>query len=856
MATALLWLAMQFVEQKGPTPVDAYRGPKSTIKNKIPLRDRIDKAIEQEFELTKDPATNTVPRERLLQAMAYAEELRSLPVNRMAGAITMNWTERGPNNVGGRTRAIMFEPNDPTGNTVWAAGVGGGLWKTTNISVTTPTWTPINDLFDNIAIVSMAFNPSNTNERYFGTGEGYFNGDAIRGNGIWKSIDGGVSWSPLNSTLNSASFRYIQKIVVHPVSGHIFAATRSGLQRSTDGGITWTKVLGAGTGAANDAMADLEITSNNVLIATVGIFSTDGIYRSSTGASGAWTKLNTAASGFPTTGIQRIEVACAPSDANVMYAVTQGAGNGAGGVYRSADQGTTWITRTLPTDADGGIGADFTRGQAWYDLALAVDPNNADVLCVGGIDLFKSTNGATTWQQISHWYGGFGYQYTHADQHTIVYQPGSSSTILFGNDGGVFRTANGTASIPAIQSKSDNYNVTQYYACAMHPTAYSNYFLYQFTSYVYNNYYRSNNGGASFSSITSNNNGYFVNPTDFDDVNNNLYASAPSGTYYRILNAHTTNTLASVSVAEFNNGRVSHVSVSPNTPHRVFFGLSNGRIVKVDNANATITAANITGAGMPTGSVSCIAIQNGNDNHLLATYSNYGVVSVWETTNGGTSWTSVEGNLPDMPVRWALFNPANASQALLATEVGVWSTDLLSGAATVWGPSNNGLANTRVDMLQIRSSDNLVAAATHGRGLFTTDVFASPNADFAVNKKVIYKDKTVQFTDASYKATSWNWDFGDGTTSTSKNPTKTYTTAGLYNVTLTINGNAALTKTINGAVHVLPNKGVPFLPANGGSFDLDPLSFASETFAGTPFERGSSAVAAKSGTREVVRVRG
>lgn len=884
VAMALLWLVTLFNHQPRSTPL---ANAKSEFK-KIPLRDRIDKAIEQEFEWTKDPATNTVPRERLLTAYAYAEQLRqTAESNRIAGAIPMNWFERGPNNVGGRTRAIMFEPNDPTGNTVWSAGVGGGLWKTNNINATKPIWTPVNDLFDNLAIVSIAYNPSNTNERYFGTGEGYFNADAIRGNGIWKSTNTGATWTPLSSTINNASFRYVQKIVVHPTTGHVFAATRAGLFRSTDAGTSWSKVLGAGTGAGNDAVCDLELTANNVLIAGIGMFSTDGIYRSATGAAGTWTKLNTAASGFPTTGIQRIEIACAPSNANVVYAVTQGAGNGAGGVYRSLDQGNTWTQQTLPTDADGGIGADFTRGQAWYDLALAVDPNNENTVCIGGIDLFKSTNGASNWQQISHWYGGFGFQYVHADQHSITYLPGSSNQILFGNDGGVFRTTDGAAAIPTIVSKSDNYNVTQYYACAMHPTAYSNYFLagaqdngshqfasggigsiaevtggdgcfthidqnqpqYQYTSYVYNNYFRSNNGGASFSSITSNNTGYFVNPTDFDDTNNNLYASAASGTYFRILNAHTTNTLASVTVAEFNNGRATHIAVSPNTSNRVFFGLSNGRIVRVDNAHATITATNITGVGMPTGTVSCIAIQNGDDNHLLATYSSYGVNSVWETTNGGTTWTSVEGNLPDMPVRWALFNPTNPAQAVLATEIGVWSTDQLNGSSTFWGPSNNGLANTRVDMLQIRPSDNLIAAATHGRGLFTSDVFATPYADFTNDKKVIYTGKTVQFTDVSYKSTSWLWDFGDGTTSTVKNPSKTYNTAGLYNVTLTINGNTALQKTIAGAVHVLPNRGIPFLPADGGNFESNPLFFGAETVSGTAFQRGNSAIAAKSGTQ-------
>ncbi|MBL0342428.1 MAG: glycosyl hydrolase, partial [Bacteroidetes bacterium] len=112
--------------------------------------------------------------------------------------------------------------------------------------------------------------------------------------------------------------------------------------------------------------------------------------------------------------------------------------------------------------------------------------------------------------------------------------------------------------------------------------------------------------------------------------------------------------------------------------------------MRVDNALTTTPVVNLAVAGMPTGTVSCVAIENGNDNHLLATYSNYGSNSVWETLDGGITWVSVEGNLPDMPVRWALFNPNAANQAILATEIGVWSTDLLNGGATVWGPSNNG----------------------------------------------------------------------------------------------------------------------------------------------------------------------
>ncbi|MBL0049011.1 MAG: PKD domain-containing protein [Bacteroidetes bacterium] len=273
-------------------------------------------------------------------------------------------------------------------------------------------------------------------------------------------------------------------------------------------------------------------------------------------------------------------------------------------------------------------------------------------------------------------------------------------------------------------------------------------------------------------------------------------------------------------------------------------------MVRVDNANTgTPTGTHInSGMGMPGTSVSCIAIENGNDNHILVTYSSYGVNSVWETTNGGTSWTSVEGNIPDMPVRAALFNPNNNQQALLGTELGVWSTDLLNGVSTNWAPSSVGLANTRVTMLQLRSSDKLVIASTHGRGLFSSDVFADPNPDFVANKIVTYINKPVNFTDASFKSTSWNWNFGDGGNALSKNPTYTYSTPGVYTVSLQINGSLTATKTAY--IQVLPNRGTPYIPAVGGSFDVSANDFGSETSSGTPFQRGTSAIAGK--TEQIV----
>lgn len=857
---------------------------------KIPKRDRMDLAMQQEFDLTRDPATGQVPRERLWQAYAIAEGLRAEMANgKMAGALSMNWTERGPSNVGGRTRAILVDLADPTRKTIFSAGVGGGLWKTSDINAPIPAWTPVNDLFANIAVTAMCQSPLSPSTIYFGTGEGWFNADAIRGDGIWKSTNGGATFVQLAATANNANFRFVNRMAVHPVTGDVYAATSGGLYRSQNGGSTWTEVLGAGNGSTVDFIADLDIAADNAIVVSTGRYfsGADGVYRSPNGNAGTYIRLNTGANGFPSTGFERIEIATAPSNAAVIYALTMNTAGEIGGIYRTTNTGTTWTACPLPVDADPGIGADFTRSQAWYDLVVGVDPNNANTLIIGGIDLFKSTDAGNTWTQLSHWYGGFGFQEVHADQHAIVFEPGNSNKVYFGNDGGIYSSSTGGS---IISFRSNNYNVTQFYACAMNPGSGSNQFmagaqdngtqqynapginstvevtggdgaychidqsdpLIQFSSYVYNNIYRSNDGGNSFTSIRASNSGSFINPSDFDDVNNTFYAAFSTGNYTRLLNAHTSTTWTNVAVTAFNSGQVTALRVAPVTAHRVYFGLDNGRVMRVDNANGIPTATHINaGSGMPgSASVSCIEVENDDENHIIVTYSNYGVNSVWETRNSGTTWTSVEGNLPDMPIRWALFNPNDSSEVLLATEVGVWSTDELNAGTTVWSPSNNGLANVRTDMLQIRSSDKMVIAATHGRGVFSTDAFAPASAEFVADRIVTYTGKTVNFTDGSVKALSWNWAFGDGGISNVKNPSYTYNVPGVYTVNLSINGGGGLlTRSKAAYITVLPNRGTPYNPAAGGSFDLNPNDFAGTSTGGTLWQRGNSAVAGKNGTR-------
>lgn len=835
-------------------------------------RDGMREAFEQDFEMMKDPALGTIPMERMLSAKAYKDVLSK---KSRAAIVNVEWTNLGAKNQGGRSRTMLIDANDATGKTVFVASVGGGIWKTTDITQAEPNWTAVNDFMDNLAVTSLAQDPSNTQILYAATGEGTGNSDAIRGLGVWKSTNGGTTWSQLAAT-NNSDFNYCQKVVVNS-TGILLISTNTGLWRSTNAGSSFTKVLGTGlgiTGATSDFAWDIAIASNGHIFASL-----NGTIHKSTNAGVTFGSAMT----LPISA-QRIVLACAPNDANYAYALVEN-GSVIEGILRTTNGGTAWTARNEPADADGGIpAADFSRSQAWYDLSIAVDPNNKDVLMVGGVDLFKSTDGANTWTQISHWYGGFGFPYVHADQHFIQYKSGSSSIAYFCCDGGIFQTNNATSSTPTMLDKGTNYITTQFYGCAIHPTALTAHYLagaqdngshlfttnilqnttqvtggdgaycnidqnepdYQFTQYVRNNYYRSDDGGNSFTSISESNNGRFINPSDYDDVNNRLYAARSNNQYLRWNDPQTGSSFTTITIAAF-AGQVSAVKVSPNTSNRVFFGIGTGDVFRVDNAHTGSPTATSISTGLPSGYVSCVEVETGNDNHLLVTYSNFGVNSVWESTNGGTSWTSVEGNLPDMPIRWALFNPGNSDQVILATELGVWSTDNLNGGATVWGASNSGLANVRVDQLQVRQSDKYVIAATHGRGLFASDLFTDPNALFDVDKRLAYTNIPIQFSSTSYKATTWNWDFGDGNSSSLENPTHTYANGGKYTITLSINsGVSSLTK--NQYIHILPNSNTPYLLANGGDFETNQNDFGADNASGTPWELGNSAIAGKSGT--------
>ena len=767
----------------------------SAREEKETAADQPDMAAMQDYFMTLDPATGTIPRERLYQANI---ETRSIMKQKNSGSPIV-WTGYS-SNMGGRTRAIMYDPNDPSQNKVWAGGVTGGLWYNTNINDPNQSWVPVGDFWPTLAIRCITYDPNNTSVFYIGTEEAETAIQTYRessglGDGIWKSIDGGVTWNQLGST---TGFAYVPKIVVRNEGGSsvIYAAVVSGLYhgthnslpsdglfRSDDGGITWTQVLPNITGYNSPySPSDVVLGADGrIFVGTMPNLDGNGaavLLYSDTGLPGSWnvnTTFQAQILADPQYNIPgRVVFGCAPSDPNVVYAlVASGLISSVNNfkyyycfdILRSDDKGVTWTKKTLPTDLNGQINFAYL---AWHAMDIAVDPNDPNTVFIGGLDVQKSNNGGTYWTRVSDWslmYYGGGAQYVHADQHIMIFKPGSSTELLLGCDGGVFYTATANNNMPTFDQRNLDYNTLQFYTADLRNEAGSTELIgglqdngclyyanvpvtidemvsggdgaycffdkkdvfYSISSYYYNNYYVQVNG-ITTGYLTNWQSGVFVNPADYDYRNKVLYANACDfvGNYldYYLQLSDVTGSgygdfkkLGTTTQVYFSALKWSPYSPSGNAT--IFLGTQSGRLFKVTNAAATPVTAEITGSNFPVGNIASIDIGKSEDT-LLVTISNYGVASVFTTYDGGQNWVNSEGNLPDMPIRWGIFHPQNSRQVMLATETGVWVTGNLNASPVTWTPVVTGMANVRVDQLNIRTSDNTVIAATHGRGLFTT----------------------------------------------------------------------------------------------------------------------------------------
>ena len=758
----------------------------------IPKPEHPHMAIFQNNFMTLDPKLGYVPSDRLNEAFIETRAIQ----NNISNERQIAWNAIG-SDMGGRTRTLMFDPNDSNYLKVWAAGVSGGLWYNGNIEDIDSYWQPVSDFWDNLSVSKIIYDPNNPEIYYVATGEANtaiitYRESSSRGVGIWKSLDSGENWELLEATVN---FEYVTDIEIQNNNGNstLYASVVSGiyqgeshlsspsdgLYRSTDFGVTWEQVL---PNIINSNIpyspSDIEITSSGkIFVGTMKNLEGNGgatILSSLTGNINTWT-INSdykilIESSNENNIPGRVILSSCKDEPNYIYA-TIGAGflNNMGFnlsygelMIKSSDSGDSWSQVNIPTED-----ANEWASLAWHALALSVHPENPNILFAGGLELYKSIDGGNSWVDLSEWnlmYYGGGDRYIHADIHQIIFKPNDTNSIAVTSDGGLFYSNNShlPGYEPSFTERNQGYNTLQFYTCDISSNTnelevvgglQDNGTLYLqanggiienlnindmitggdgafcffdeneprlLTSTYYNAWYLINTETNEYD-YANGSSGVFINPSDYDSQNNILYANKVRFNGSQNNRIITINENAEISTINLNTNTsvyFSSVKISPysNNETNIFLGTQSGKLYKINDIGNTNSVNEIGSELFPTGNISSIDIGYSED-QILITFSNYGVSSIWFTDNGGNTWTEKEGNLPDMPIRWALFNPNDNNFVLIATEIGVWETSNLLNNNTSWLPSNS-LGNVRVDMLSIRESDNMVLAATHGRGLF------------------------------------------------------------------------------------------------------------------------------------------
>ncbi len=385
--------------------------------------------------------------------------------------------------VAGRTNVVVSDPTDST--IAYAGSDGGGVWKTTNCCSAATTWTPMTDdpLLNGVAIGDLVLDPNDSDTIYAGTGDLRYGSWSFGSAGLLRSTDQGVTWEILGADVFDPVFpqgagifpqyQAIGKVRVDPAnSDTLVVGTKTGVYFSYDAGSNWdgpclptsfttqrhdiTGLEIIETAGASDLLAAVGTRGHNTPVQPdLDQNGANGIYRAAIPVSGcpaSWTLLTRPDNGwpagtgsgtpFPTNTIGRIDMAVAPSDTDVIYAqVANITTRALRAVWRSGDGGATWQQRAT---ASGITGCDGGGNQAWYDQGITVDPTDPDILFMSTVDLVRSTNGGTTFENVTCGYAG-GADDVHVDHHARAYVDGDPDRLLVGNDGGVYYTGNARA---------------------------------------------------------------------------------------------------------------------------------------------------------------------------------------------------------------------------------------------------------------------------------------------------------------------------------------------------------------------------------------------------------------------------
>lgn len=737
-----------------------------------------------------------------------------------ATSTTGNWTPMGPfgspiNGDAGRLTFIRFMPGD--NNTIFVGTGAGGLWVSTDAGT---NWATNTNTLAVLGCSDLAIDPLNTNNMYLATGD--IDAGDTHATGVLKSTDGGVSWNTTGLSWLVSSTKRIGRLLINPLNPDVlFAATSVGIYRTNNAGTTWSLVRSGN-------FKDMEYRPGDT--STVYAVTATTFYKSVTGGntSASFVQIT---SGLPTGGTRQV-ISVTPADPDYVYILRSATDNSYGGVYRSTNAATSFtLMSSTPNIFGWNTSGSDSGGQGWYDIACGVSPTDKNEITCGGVNTWKSSDGGATWSLNSHWYGGGGAPYVHADLHAVEYVSGT--TCYLGHDGGISRSTDGGATWTTINGQMD---IAQIYRIGQSTTT-ENYVLSGHQdngtnllngttwkevyggdgadcfvdwstnntlveSYVYGDFNISNNGGNSWSGITSGLTGSaaWVAPIIQSPHVATTYYCGYQQVFKTTNKGSSWTQLGTISTS----GHILYLVCAPSNS-LVIYAATSGNIYRTTDGGVNWSSIS---AGLPTSSaqISGITVDNTDANNLFVSLSGYSATNkVFLTNDAGANWINISSGLPNLPVN-CITHTRNSNDAIyVGTDVGVYYKNAAMSSFT---PFMTGLPNVVVTDFEIYYPTNKIRAATYGRGVWQSDLFsdplAAPTAFYSTSFSSACINTPIVFNDQSSNTpTAWSWTLTGASTPTStvKNPSVTYTAAGVYTVSLIStndNGSSSVyTNTIN-----------------------------------------------------------
>ena len=735
----------------------------------------------------------------------------------------------------GRVCQIKFHATNPL--KMYAVSASGGLWISSDSS---HTWAKTGtDNLPATACASVCIDYTNDNIIYLGTGDpNYYCGSY----GIWKSNDGGATWT--QSTTGLGNLLPVE-ILMSPTDNNILVtATENGIYKSINAGVNWSLVKTGGD------FKDMQFQpgSNTILYAV-----TSSEFWRSVDFGSTWTQIT---SGIVVPGGgsgNGMRIAVSPANVNLVY-VGMVAGDGT--ILKSLDAGLNFSTVYHSTSKSlvGYDSTDIGGGQGDYNFSLTCDPTNANNVFLVSHIVWRSMDGGINWNHLTDWWDQL-----HTDMHCIKFHPTFTNKFFNANDGGVWLSDDhGDNWIP----RSDGIGATEVYHASQSPIKRDMISIGTQDNgelYFSANEWKTNRGGdwgsrSAFDYLVNNRVYYFENgnrrPVTGSETSYNLPFSAtnnivlefpkslPNFAFSGEQNAYRTTTLNNASptwtqISTFNQ-QIKAMFSSPADSNILYVVSSNTKVYRSDNALATTPTFTMLSAPGSTGVATSIAALKNNANIVYMSCGS----AVYRSANKGSNWTNITNNLPGgvniIKVITDVFS--NNEAVYVGTAKGVYFKD--SGTTTWQNISYNLPTVADIQDFMIYNPGNaasILRVAYYGRGVWELPINTSfpPVPEFIANVTTICPGETINFTDASIGSPqSWSWSFQGGTpsTSTSQNPIVTYAISGNYSVTLTVtnaNGSNSLTQT--SYILVTAPLAIPFAegfttsitPSNWTNFDAN-----------------------------------